>query len=135
MPAAGQDLRTVTLTRLTARDQQEVLALWLAVEMVNPAVRDADLAVLLAPPVPGSTSAKFEPFLLRSLPFDFPVGQELKAPLVESLHTWLETVGREQGLRLVGEVLPQQEGTFDLVRLLAALSQRSGVPIEYQESE
>ncbi|HBY97610.1 MAG TPA: hypothetical protein DEP84_27320, partial [Chloroflexi bacterium] len=134
-PGKGQDLRTMTIARLEPADELNLLALWLAVEMADPDVREADLAVLLAPPVPGTSSGKFEPFALRSLPLDFPVGQALKAALFEALHTWLEQVGRARGLQLVGEVMRQQGGPFDLQQLLAALAQRSGVPIEYQRSE
>lgn len=131
-----QDLRKMVKTRLTPDDQLDLLALWLAVELADPAVREADLAVLLAPPDPSSSSEKFEPFLLRSLPFDFPVGQALKAALIEALHTWLEEVGREQALQLVGEVVREQAGPpFTVESLLEALEQRSGVAIEYEESE
>ncbi|HYN87057.1 MAG TPA: hypothetical protein VER55_00935, partial [Ardenticatenaceae bacterium] len=90
---------------------------------------------LLAPPDPSPTSDKFEPFLLRSLPFDFPVGQAQKAALIAALHHWTEQVGRERAVRLFGETLRDQVGPFDLARVLAALEQRSGVPIEYEESE
>ena len=125
--------------RLLPDDHLALLALWLSVELADPAVREADLAVLLAPPDPSSSSEKFAPFLVRLLPFDFPVGQALKAPLIRALHDWLEQVGRAEALRVVGEVLRDQRtfsgGGFDLARLLAELEQRSGVAIEYEERE
>lgn len=131
----GQDLRTMTITHLEPADELNLLALWLAVEMADPDVREGDLAVLLAPPLPGMGTDRFEPFLLRLLPLDFPVGQTLKAELFEALHGWLEEVGRARGLRIVGEVMQEQEGPFDLDQLLAELSRRSGVTVEYERSE
>lgn len=132
----GQDLRTMVKTRLNSADQLDLLALWLAVELADPAVRGADLAVLLALPDPSSSSSKFEPFLLRSLPVDFPVGHAPKAALVEALHTWVEEVGREQALHLVGEVVRNQAGTtFNLESLLETLEQRSHVAITYEEGK
>jgi hypothetical protein len=135
LEGSGQDLRTMVKTRLNSYDQFDLLALWLSVELSDPAVREADLAVLLAPPDPSSSSDKFEPFFQHALPVDFPVGQALKASLLEALHTWLEKVGRAQALQLVGEVMQNRAGTaFNLESLLEALEQRSHVAIEYEES-
>jgi hypothetical protein len=109
------------------------------VELADPTVREADLAVLdpsgAPPPDPSPSSDGFEPILLRRLPFDFLVGEAQKAALIRALHVWLEEVGREQALRLVGEAVRDQDGAFDLAHLLEALATRSGVTIEYQESE
>ncbi|MDQ4075334.1 MAG: hypothetical protein M3220_03715, partial [Chloroflexota bacterium] len=135
LPREGQDLRTMGNPPLRPDDHLELLALWVAVELADPAVRDADLAVLLAEPQTDGRSETFEPFLLRSLPLDFPVSQGQKAALVEALHNWLEEVSRAQALQLFGEAVREQEGTFAVEHLLETLEQRSGVPIEYNENE
>jgi hypothetical protein len=135
----GEDQRRMPsmadIQRLGVEEQLDLVALWLAVELADSAAREADLAVLLAPPDPSPSSDKFEPFLLRLLPFDFPVGQAQKAALIWALHDWLEEAGREQALRLVGEAVREQSDAFNLESLLAELEQRSGVAIEYEESE
>jgi hypothetical protein len=121
--------------RLTPTGQLDVLALWIALELADPAVRDADLELFQEMASLQTSASHNEVSQLSSslrdrlLPLGLDPVQEQRSALLSALHDWATVVGPERALRLVGDVV-QAGGSFDLEQLLAEMENASGVAIE-----
>jgi hypothetical protein len=116
-------------------DQLNTLALWIALELADPTVRDTDLelfqqmASLQKRTSQNEVSQLYSSLQDRLLPLGSDPGREQRSVLLPALHDWATAVGPERALRLVGDVVPAV-GSFDLEQLLAEMEQASGVAIE-----
>lgn len=110
--------------------ERDVLALWLAIELADPAVREADLA-LFQEPLSETAIESFEAFWSRLLPLHSSQDIQTVGATLQALHGWAGELGPERALHLVGETMRQQRPS-SLGQFLAELEQASGhrIPIE-----
>lgn len=114
--------------RLAPNKQLDVLALWIALELADPAVREADLELFQKTITPDNIGQMYGYERERLLPTGLTPGHKEGSAILLALHEWAAAVGPGRALRLVGDVV-RSGAPFDLVRLLADLERASGIPI------
>jgi hypothetical protein len=116
--------------QLTPAGEFSAVGFWLALELADAEVRQADLALLadMQPDERGRipTEQSLQSWE-RLWPYVLDAQQARR--LVLRLHVWATTVGPEEAVRLAIETLKDSQPET-VNQLLAELAQRSGVPIE-----
>lgn len=129
------DDQTPPRWRLAPADQLDVLALWIALELADPAVRDTDLKLFQEIAFLQKTASQNEVLQLsnslrdRLLPFGLDPLREQRYALLSALHDWAMAIGPERALGLLGKAV-RFDGPFDIERLFDDLEHASGIPIQ-----
>jgi hypothetical protein len=114
--------------RLTPSKYLDVLALWIALELADPAVREADLELFQNTITSDNIGQLHGYERERLLPAGLIPGHREGPAILLALHEWATVVGPGRALRLVGDVV-RSGAPFDLARLLADLERASGISV------